>query len=159
MPGCIGNGTLLIVPLSDGVLVTPFHDEKESDGVCSSPYPVEGDGQKTATVLVVVRKMESQGAPGGNSFKSPPAETLRARHPPVSIFCPRVFIVLCDSVRGSLFHEFRQFVHLPLQFRTPVDAQSAAFPQAGAFVPCLRSSRPPIQPPAQHPALSVSARY
>ncbi len=57
--------SVLVVPSSSIVAVTLLQFTEPTLLVfCCNTKPGEGDGQKTATVLVVVRAMESNGASG-----------------------------------------------------------------------------------------------
>ena len=67
---------VLVVPSSVGVetMLLQFTDPMPLV-FCCNRKPVEGDGQKTATVFVVVRAMESNGAPGSLHRRDDSPET------------------------------------------------------------------------------------
>jgi len=57
--------SVLVVPSSSGAAATLLQFTELTLFVfCCNVQPVEGDGQVTATVFVVVRTMDNNGAPG-----------------------------------------------------------------------------------------------
>ena len=56
--------TCLSLPTVAGTLVTAVQLDVAAVGFCSSEKPVDGDGQATITVLVLLRTTRNNGPPG-----------------------------------------------------------------------------------------------